>query len=66
VLVDVFAGEQPAGALLSFSVGMKLILVAANVALGFAAILLMLRTVRWRRAVAADDPAAAAGGEPGS
>jgi uncharacterized membrane protein YbhN (UPF0104 family) len=69
LLVYVFAGEQPAGALLSFSVGMKLILVAANVALGFAAIVLMLRTVRWRRAVAADDPearAAAAPGEPGS
>ena len=56
LLVYVFAGEQPAGALLSFSVGMKLILVVANVLLGFAAVLLMLRTVRWRRALRAAEP----------
>jgi uncharacterized membrane protein YbhN (UPF0104 family) len=53
LLVYVFAGEQPGRALLSFSVGMKLILIALNVALGVAALALMLRTVRWRRTLAA-------------
>jgi uncharacterized membrane protein YbhN (UPF0104 family) len=60
LLVYVFAGEQPAVALVSFSVGMKLIVVAANVALACAAILLMLRTLRWRRAIGSEPAAASA------
>ena len=51
LLVYVFAGTASATAVLSFSVGMKLVVIAANVVVGFAAITLMLRTLRWRRAV---------------
>ncbi len=55
--VYVLAGQAPKAALLSFSVGMELILTVWNVTLGFAAVGLMLRTLRWRRALAADaDP----------
>jgi uncharacterized membrane protein YbhN (UPF0104 family) len=46
--------------LLAFSVGMKLVLTAVNVIVGFTAILLTLRTVRFRRAVPpppTDEPA---------
>jgi uncharacterized membrane protein YbhN (UPF0104 family) len=51
LLAYVFAGIAPAVDVLSFSVGMKLVIVAANVILGFSAILVMLRTLRWRAAV---------------
>jgi glycosyltransferase 2 family protein len=58
LLVYAFRGEAPATAVVSFSVGMHLAIVAANVALGFAALALMLRTVRWRRVVATgEEPA---------
>jgi uncharacterized membrane protein YbhN (UPF0104 family) len=46
--------------LLAFSVGMKLVLTTVNVVVGFTAILLTLRTVRFRRAVAAEQAAAEA------
>lgn len=52
LLVYVFAGSAPATAVLSLSVGMKFIVVAANAAVGFLAAALVLRTLRWRRAVA--------------
>ena len=45
-------------ALLSFSVGMRVTLIIVNAALGFAAILLMLRTLKFREAVDADRAAA--------
>jgi uncharacterized membrane protein YbhN (UPF0104 family) len=51
LLVYVFSGEASARAVLSFSVGVKLALVAVNVVLGFTAIAVMLRTLRWRRMV---------------
>lgn len=51
LLAYVFAGIAPAVDVLSFSVGMKLVIVAVNVAVGSAAILLMLRTLRWRAAI---------------
>jgi uncharacterized membrane protein YbhN (UPF0104 family) len=41
-------------ALLSFSVGMRVTLIIVNAALGFAAILLMLKTLRFRDAIEAD------------
>jgi glycosyltransferase 2 family protein len=41
-------GSEPAAAVLSFSVGMKVVLIAVNVTLGLVAILIMLRTFRWR------------------
>jgi uncharacterized protein (TIRG00374 family) len=48
-LVYTLRGQAARSALLAFSVGMKLTLTAVNVALGFAAILLTLRTLRFRR-----------------
>jgi uncharacterized membrane protein YbhN (UPF0104 family) len=57
LLVYVFRGEAPATAVISFSVGMHLAIVAANVAVGFTALGLMLRTFRWRRVVAAEKTA---------
>jgi len=61
LLVYVFRGEVPATALLSFSVGMNITLVAVNVALGFGAIVVMLRTLRFRRAMEREDVEAAIG-----
>jgi uncharacterized membrane protein YbhN (UPF0104 family) len=49
LLAYVFAGIAPAVDVLSFSVGMKLTVISVNVAAGAVAILLMLRTLRWRR-----------------
>jgi uncharacterized membrane protein YbhN (UPF0104 family) len=54
LLVYVFAGQAPISTLLGFSIGMKLVLVVVNVAVGFAAIALILRTLRWRRVVSAE------------
>lgn len=54
LLVYVLAGTASAAVVISFSVGMKLVLIAANVAIGSGAVALMLRTLRWRRVVAAD------------
>ena len=53
-LVYVFsrAAEQiPKTSVLSFSIGMYVATTALNVVVGFAAILVMLRTLRWRRLV---------------
>jgi uncharacterized membrane protein YbhN (UPF0104 family) len=62
LLAYVLQGEAPTSALLSFSVGMRIVTGAANVALGFAAIALILRTLRWREAVAETrEPELAAG-----
>lgn len=57
LVVYVFAGQFDTTALLSFSVGMKLTIVAVNVVVGFAALALMLGTVRWRRHMRAEPPA---------
>jgi uncharacterized membrane protein YbhN (UPF0104 family) len=51
LLAYVFAGVVPAADVLSFSVGMKLVIIAVNVAAGSVALLLTLRTLRWRRHV---------------
>jgi uncharacterized membrane protein YbhN (UPF0104 family) len=45
-------------ALLSFSVGMRVTLIVVNAALGFTAILILLRTLRFKEAVDADRAAA--------
>jgi len=51
-IVYVFRGTGiPRATLLSFSVGMQIATTVVNVVLGFAAIAIMLRTVRWRRAI---------------
>jgi glycosyltransferase 2 family protein len=57
LLVYTLRGSAPRSALLAFSVGMKLTLTFVNAVVGFAAILLTLRTLRFRRA---SDPDAAA------
>jgi uncharacterized membrane protein YbhN (UPF0104 family) len=49
LLAYLFAGIAPAADILSFSVGMKLTIVAVNVAAGALALMLTLRTLRWRR-----------------
>jgi uncharacterized membrane protein YbhN (UPF0104 family) len=54
-LLFVFRGTVPAADLLAFSVGMKLTTVATNVVVGFTAIALTLRTLRYSRAL--DRPA---------
>lgn len=56
LVVYVFAGRIDTTALLSFSVGMQLMIVAVNVVAGFLAIALMLGTVRWRRHMRAAEP----------
>ena len=61
LLVYVFRGSEPTGALLGFSVGMKLVVIALNLVVGFGAIALMLRTVRWRGLVAAETELASSG-----
>lgn len=54
LIVFVLAGEAARADLLSLSVGMRLTLTIVNVALGFAAIFLMLRTLRFRRFVGSE------------
>ncbi len=49
LLVYVFHGTLSAAALLSFSVGQKIAITIVNVALGAAALIVMVRTLRWRR-----------------
>jgi uncharacterized membrane protein YbhN (UPF0104 family) len=49
LLAYVFAGVAPAGEVLGFSVGLKLTIVSVNVAAGAIALLITLRTLRWRR-----------------
>ncbi len=55
LIVYVLSGQASRSTLLSLSVGMKTILSAVNVALGLAAIAVMLRTLHWRRAVERDE-----------
>jgi uncharacterized membrane protein YbhN (UPF0104 family) len=56
LIVYVFGGRASKAAVLSFSVGMKIVLTAVNLVIGFAAIALMLRTLRWRRVLAERAP----------
>jgi hypothetical protein len=51
LVVYVLRGEAPLSALLSFSVGMKLVLIAANIVAAALVIGVTLRTLRWRRIV---------------
>jgi uncharacterized membrane protein YbhN (UPF0104 family) len=54
VLVYAFSGTAAASTVLGFSVGMQLVTTAVNVILGFGAITVMLKTLRWRQHVMAD------------
>jgi uncharacterized membrane protein YbhN (UPF0104 family) len=56
LLLYVFRGTAARTILLSFSVGMRLTLTVVNVLLGFGAILVTFRTLRWRQAVEPDRP----------
>ena len=49
LVVYVLRGDASAAALLSFSVGMKIAIIAVNAILGFGAMAIMLKTLRWRR-----------------
>ena len=55
VLVFAFSGTAAASTVLGFSVGMQLVTTAVNVILGFGAILIMLKTLRWKQHVYARD-----------
>jgi uncharacterized protein (TIRG00374 family) len=59
VLVFIFSGTAAASTVLGFSVGMQIVTTAVNVILGFGAIAIMLRTLRWRQHVLAEQKAAA-------
>jgi uncharacterized protein (TIRG00374 family) len=54
LLVYIFSGTAPTSDILAFSVGVKLITVAINVALGATAVIVMLGSVRWKHRVEAD------------
>ena len=49
LIVLLFEGEASRTLILSFSVGMNIALVVANLAVGFAALALMARTLSWKR-----------------
>ena len=55
VLAFVLAGTASTSAALSFSVGMQLATIVVNVGIGFGALAVMLRTLRWRAHVFAPD-----------
>lgn len=65
VLVFALRGSAPASAILSFSVGMQLATVATNVVLGFGAMAVMLRTLRWRDRMRRPEAGPPTAGEPG-
>lgn len=52
LIVYVLRGEAPVGTLIAFSIGMKILVVVANVLVGAAAIAVMLRTLRMRGTLA--------------
>jgi uncharacterized membrane protein YbhN (UPF0104 family) len=67
LLVYVFSGKAAAAKVLSFSVGMKIVLMTITVAVGAVATALMLRTLSWRRALEAAESSVAdarSGGDP--
>ncbi len=59
LLLYIFRGKAAKTVLLSFSVGMRVTLIVSNSILGFGAIFVMLRTLRWRRRLEADPDAVA-------
>lgn len=65
LLLYIFRGKAAKTVLLSFSVGMRVTLIVFNALVGFTAIFLVLRTLRWRRRVEADREAAAEASPPG-
>jgi uncharacterized membrane protein YbhN (UPF0104 family) len=62
LLLYTFSGKAAKTTLLSFSVGMRVTLIIFNALLGFGAILVILRTLRWRQQVQAEADADALAG----
>lgn len=60
LILYMLGSQASRSSLLAFAVGMKLTVVIVNVAIGFGAILVMLKTLNWRRAAEADRAAEAA------
>jgi uncharacterized membrane protein YbhN (UPF0104 family) len=54
LIVYVLGKQASRSALIAFAVGMKVTIVVVNVAIGFTAIGVMLKTLRWRRLAEAD------------
>jgi glycosyltransferase 2 family protein len=55
LLFFIFSGVAPASKILAFSVGVKLVTITVNVTLGVGAVAIMLRSLRWRERVAAEE-----------
>jgi uncharacterized membrane protein YbhN (UPF0104 family) len=66
VLLFALSGAAARSTILAFSVGMQLVTVVVNVVLGFAAMAVMMRTLRWRGRVfaPAEELAAEPSGSP--
>ncbi len=65
LILYMLGSQASRSSLLAFAVGMKLSVVIVNVAVGFGAIAVMLKTLNWRRAAEADRAEEAArAGEP--
>jgi uncharacterized membrane protein YbhN (UPF0104 family) len=64
LLLYIFRGVTSRTSALSFSVGMRVTLIVVNVTLGLTAILLMIRTLRFREVVEADRVASTKGQTP--
>jgi uncharacterized membrane protein YbhN (UPF0104 family) len=67
LLVYVFSGKAAATRVLSFSVGMKIVLMSITVSVGAVATAVMMRTLSWRRALSAAESSVAdgrSGGDP--
>ncbi|HEX9415893.1 MAG TPA: lysylphosphatidylglycerol synthase transmembrane domain-containing protein [Gaiellaceae bacterium] len=60
LILYMLGSQASRSSLLAFAVGMKLTVVAVNVAIGFGAIAVMLKTLSWRQAAEADRAAEAA------
>jgi uncharacterized membrane protein YbhN (UPF0104 family) len=54
LLVFLFSDVGPASTILAFSVGVKLVIITVNVALGVGAVAIMLGSLRWRQRVEAE------------
>ena len=61
VLLFALSGAAARSTILAFSVGMQLVTIVVNVAIGFGAIAVMMRTLRWRGRVFAPEEGLASG-----
>ncbi|SRR6266511_186854 len=61
LIVYVLSGHASRSSLLAFAIGMKLTVLIVNLSIGFGAIAIMLKTLRWRQLAEADKQAEANG-----